>query len=201
MVHVRSCATKMRKPNRKSESEPPTKNCASPTWRKAINTNNASCANHAPSVTVQPRKSSSPPEGNPESATLRQQIRNPNAKQKHLNARAPKMIPCHHASRQQTLRKPNRKPRRPNSNKNCASPTRNNTINPSSLTNAFCQFSCRRSNEKLRKSNKQPASPMSSCIRPRTSAPACTCMAALACKDKETSCLVSLRLLAKKCTV
>jgi hypothetical protein len=42
---------------------------------------------------------------------------------------------------------------------------------------------------------------MSSCIRPRTSAPACTCMAALACKDKETSCLVSLRLLAKKCTV
>jgi hypothetical protein len=45
------------------------------------------------------------------------------------------------------------------------------------------------------------SAPISSYIRPHTNAPACTCIAALSCKDKETSCLVSLRLLTKKYTI
>jgi hypothetical protein len=42
------------------------------------------------------------------------------------------------------------------------------------------------------------SAPISCYIRPHTNAPACTSIAALSCKDKETSCLVSLRLLTKK---
>jgi hypothetical protein len=42
------------------------------------------------------------------------------------------------------------------------------------------------------------SAPISCYIRPHTNAPACTSIAVLSCKDKETSCLVSLRLLTKK---
>ena len=41
------------------------------------------------------------------------------------------------------------------------------------------------------------SAPISSYIRPHANAPACACIAALSCKDKETRCLVSLRLLPK----
>jgi hypothetical protein len=51
----------------------------------------AAHAKHVPSATAQPQKFSSPP-GNPENATPRQQLRNPNAKQKQFYARAPKKL-------------------------------------------------------------------------------------------------------------
>ena len=68
-------------------------------------------------------------------------FRNPNAKQKILTRELQKICPLL-PSRQQKLRKPIRKPRKPTPTKNCASPTRNKTvmtISPSSSTKTFYQ--------------------------------------------------------------